>query len=118
MPEHNLSFSVANHFTHLRSSIFPDSKIANLVRHSPKTTCIVKGELYPHFTMPVESMCRDGPFSILCDESNDTDKYFAILVRLWDRRVCTATRFLDMPKEIFQEFQDFVGVKEQKILKH
>ena len=88
--KHNLSFSVANHFTHLTSSMFPNSKIAtkfSLAR--TKTTCIVKGALYPHFTMPVESVCRDGSFSILCDEGNDTDnKYFAILVRLWDGRVC------------------------------
>ena len=42
---------------------------------------------------------KDGPFSILCDEGNGTDnKYFAILVRLWDERVnMPATRFLDMP---------------------
>ena len=98
--EHNLSFSVANNFTHFTSSMFPDSETATKFSSAcTKTTCILKGALYHHFTMPVESICRDGPFSILCDEGNDTDnKYFAILVRLWDERVCMpATRFLDMP---------------------
>ena len=51
------------------------------------------------FYNAVKSMCRDGPFSILYDEGNDADhKYFAILIRLWDERVCMpATRLLDMP---------------------
>ena len=98
--EHNLSFSVANHFTHLTSSMFPDSNITTKLNSAcTQTICIVKGALYPHFTTPVESMCCYVPFLILCDEGNDTDnKYFAILVRLWDERVCIpATRFLDMP---------------------
>lgn len=98
--EHNLSFSVANHFTHLTSSMFPDSKIATKFSSArTKTTCIVKGALHPHFTAPVEKMCREGPFSILCDEGNGTDnKHFAILVRFWDERVSMpSTRFLDMP---------------------
>ena len=44
-------------------------------------------------------MCREGPFSILCDEGIDTkNKYFAMMVQLWDERVCMpATRFFDMP---------------------
>ena len=32
--EHNLSFSVANHLTHLTSSMFPESK--NVVQQSPR----------------------------------------------------------------------------------
>jgi len=67
--------------------MFPDSKYATKFC-SAKTTCIVKGALYPHFSVSVESICRDGPFLTLCDEGNDTDMYFSILVQLWDERVC------------------------------
>ena len=42
--EHNLSFITADHFTHLTSALFPDSRIAQEYRCSEtKTTCIVKG---------------------------------------------------------------------------
>ena len=98
--EHNLSFSLSNHFTHLTSSMFPDSKIAKAFSSArTKTTCIVKGALCPHFIQPVVDMCRHNPFSILCDEGNDNeDKNFAILVRLWDENLRKPmTRFLDMP---------------------
>ena len=98
--EHNLSFSVANHFTHLTSAMFTDSKIAKAFRSArTKTTCIIKGALYPHFIDPVVKMCQDKPFSILCDEGNDgEDKNFAILVRLWDEDLGKPmTRFLNMP---------------------
>ena len=96
--EHNLSFLTANHFTHLTSKMFPDSKIASKFSSAyTKTTCIVNGALHPHFTETVEKMCTDGPFSILCGEGNDShsdDKKFAILVRLWDEIVRKpATRF-------------------------
>ena len=56
--EHNLSFSVANHFTHLTSSMFPDGKIATKFSSAcTKTTCIAKGALYPHFTTPAWKAC-------------------------------------------------------------
>jgi hypothetical protein len=44
-------------------------------------------------------MCRNGPFSILCDEGSDCDdKNFAILVRFWDKnQEKPVTRFFDMP---------------------
>ena len=47
--EHNLLFLTANHFTHLTSIMFPDSKIASKFSSArTKTTCIVKGTLHPH----------------------------------------------------------------------
>lgn len=98
--EHNLSFSLANHFTHLTSSMFPDSNIAKAFSSArTKTTCIVKGALSSHFMDPVVDLCQHNPFSILCDEGNDNeDKNFAILVRLWDENLRKpVTRFLDMP---------------------
>ena len=62
-------------------------------------------------------MCKDGPFSILCDEGNDShsdDNFFAILVRLWDERVGKpATRFFNIPvcnianaQNLFQHIDD------------
>lgn len=98
--EHNLSFMLADHYSQLTSAMFPDSKIAcSFSSACTKTTCIVKGALFPHFTEPVFDMCRKGPFSILCDEGNDCDdKNFAILVRLWDDELGKpVTRFFDMP---------------------
>ena len=98
--EHNLPFLLADHFTRLASVMFTDSKIAKgFSSAKTKTTCIVKGALYPHFAEPVIEQCRTGPFTIMCDEGNDTaDKNFAILVRLWDEKLGKpVTRFLDMP---------------------
>ena len=98
--EHNLSFYLADHFTHLTSVMFPDSKIAKSFRSArTKTTCVVTGALYPHFSEPVVTLCQNNPFSILCDEGNDNDdKNFAILVRLWDDQLGRpVTRFLHMP---------------------
>lgn len=98
--KHNLPFLLADHYTHLARVMFPDSKIAhNFSSARTKTTCIVKGALFPYFTEPVYELCRNGPFSILCDEgSNCDDKNFAILVRFWDiNREKPVTRFFDMP---------------------
>ena len=98
--EHNLSFSTTNHFTHLTSAMFPDSKVAQAFQSArTKTTCIVKGALHPHFMQAVIDRCKNGPFSILCDEGNDAeDKNFAILVRYWDNHLAKpTTRLLDIP---------------------
>lgn len=45
------------------------------------------------------ALCKENPFSILCDEGNDTDnKNFAILAHFWDDRLGkSVTCFLDMP---------------------
>ena len=41
--EHNLSFSTANHFSHLTHVMFPDSTIARAFKSArTKTTCIIK----------------------------------------------------------------------------
>ena len=95
--EHNVSFSTANHFSHLTHVMFPDNKIARAFKSArTKTTCIIKHALNPD---PVIQHCQNGPFSISCDEdSNTEDKHLAILVRLWDDELGKpVTRFLDMP---------------------
>ena len=91
---------IADHFTHLTSAMFPDSRIVKAFQSAcTETTCIVTGALHPHFAKPVVELCQSNPFSILCDEGNDADdKNFAILVRLWDSDVGKpVTRFLHMP---------------------
>ena len=61
--EHNLSFYLADHFTHLTSVMFPDSKIAKSFRSArTKTTCVVTGALSPHFNDPVISLCQNKHF--------------------------------------------------------
>ena len=79
--EHNLSFSLADHFTHITKAMFPDSQIAKSFRSAhTKTTCIATGALGPYFSEPVVALCQENPFSILCDEGIDhDDKNFAIL---------------------------------------
>jgi len=58
----------ANHFTHL-TSMFPNSKVAQVFSSArTKTTCIVKGALHLHFAEPVVALCKESPFSIMCDE--------------------------------------------------
>ena len=60
--EHNLSFLMADHFTHLTSAMFPDSKIAQAFSTArTKTTCT--GTLHPHFITPVIKLCREDPLS-------------------------------------------------------
>jgi hypothetical protein len=99
--EHNLPFTVGDHFTKLVKVMFPDSQIAQkFACGRMKTTMVIKKALAPKVTAPVIKMCQTQPFSILIDESNDlgTDKNLVILVRLMDGTIGRAvTRFLDMP---------------------
>ena len=98
--EHNLPFMLADHFNHLLKAMFPDSQIAKGFRcAATKTTCIVKGALNPYFLEAAISLCKENPFSILCDEGSDTDRHnFAILARTWDDKLGKpVTRILDMP---------------------
>ena len=98
--EHNLPFLVNDYFSTLTSAMFPDSKVAKAFHCAcTKMTCILKRALTPHLIEPVIKMSREGSFTILCDEGNDTDnKNFAILAHLWDERLeKPVTRFLDMP---------------------
>ena len=54
--------------------MFPDSQIAIAFYSAhTKVTCIVSGALQPHFTKPVEKVCKEIPFCILCDEGSDCD---------------------------------------------
>ena len=95
--EHNVPFTLADHFTKLCKKMFPDSEIAKGYSCGrTKTTQIISTSLHDDVVMK----CKTQPFTILCDESNDQgdNKCFVILVRLYDTELGkTLTRFLDMP---------------------
>ena len=99
LAEHNLPFTVADHFTKLCKVMFPDSKIATKFSCGrTKATQIVKRALAPQLQQDVVSKLQTNPFSLAIDESNDrnTDKCLAILVRYFTTGNAT-TRFLSMP---------------------
>ena len=79
--QHNLAASIADHFCDLAVVIFPDSAIAKKFSSKrTKTTLIIKKCLAPSATDRVINLCREMPFSLMTDESNDkkTDKRLAI----------------------------------------
>ena len=72
--EHNFPFVVADLFTQLHSKLFPDSKIASkFACKRTKCTQIIKRAIAPSLEDKVVQMCQIQPFSILCDESNDSN---------------------------------------------
>jgi len=99
--EHNIPFSVADHFSELSYKMFPDSEIAaKFACKKTKCTQIVKRAIAPSLYDEVIKNCQENAFSILCDESTDrgTDKCFAIMVRVLDVATYSVkTRFLEMP---------------------
>lgn len=99
--EHNLAFSVADHFTSLCKKMFPDSQIAQKFScRRTKTTHILNKAMAPIQQQRVAELCRNNKFSVMMDESNDSgnDKCVAILVRVLDRSVRKITTcFLGMP---------------------
>lgn len=97
--EHNLSFTVADHFTKLCKVMFPDSKIAlKFSSGRTKTTQIIKRSLAPALHQDVITNLKTQPFSLAIDESNDRncEKSLAVLVRYFTSQSAT-TRFLAMP---------------------
>ena len=83
--EHNLSFSMADHFTKLCKVMFQDSQIAGKFSCvCRKMTVLVTHALVPDAKEVVLAACRTQVFTILCDSGHDNfiKKYFAILVRL------------------------------------
>ena len=96
--EHNLPFSVADHFNRLCSVMFPDSRIAaEFACARTKATALITHALAPAVNEPLVKACQEQPFTILCDGGNDNfeKKYFAIMVKFCLAKV--VTRFLDAP---------------------
>ena len=97
--EHNLPYSVADHFSDMVKKMFPANQIAaKFACKKTKCTQIVKKTWAPDFFIKVEDQCKNKPFSILVDESNNrgTQKCLAVMVRIFDGE-SVITRFLDMP---------------------
>lgn len=122
LAEHNLPFSVSDHFTKLCKKMFPDSKIAeNFSCGRTKSTQIIKRAISPSLDEEVTLACQSKPFTILCDESNDfgSDKNFVILVKFFcDNLGHTVTRFLNMPvvnigtaENLFKALEEIIEVK-------
>ena len=101
--------------------MFPNSQIAKRFRcTATKTTCIGKGALNQYFLEAAISLCKENPFSLLCDKRSDTDRHnFAILACTWDDKLGKpVTRFLDMPvgnsgsaASLFELLEQHWGVK-------
>ena len=71
--EHNLPFSVADHFTKLAKQLFPDSDIAGkFTSGRMKTTMIVMKVLAPRLDANVLQLCQNHNFSLLTDENITT----------------------------------------------
>ena len=99
--EHNLPFLLADHFTKLAKTLFPDSDIAGkFTSGRMKTTMIVKKALAPRRDAKIVELCQSHKFTLLTDESNDQggQKTLAILVKVFDPEIArAATRFVDIP---------------------
>lgn len=69
--EHNLPFSVGDHFTKLVKKAFPDSKIAEEFHcgHT-KTAATVNKALGPYYMDKFLPAAQEGPVTIMMDESN------------------------------------------------
>jgi len=99
--EHHLPFLVADHFSELCKVMFPDSQIAQKFHcKRTKVTNIVNNALGPMYDNQVTLLCKENPFSVMMDESNDSgdEKCVAILVRVFDSDIHrVTTKFLAMP---------------------
>ena len=85
--EHNLPFALGDHAGDLFRRMFPDSKIAKQFKCGrTKATAIVKQALGPRAMEETVGAMKEGPFSLLMDESNDicNEKDVALLVRYFD----------------------------------
>ena len=96
--EHNLPFSVADHFMKLAKQLFPDSDIAGkFTSGRMKTTMIVNKALARHLDAKVVQLCQSHKFTLLTDESNDQGGE-KTLVKVFDPEIARAvTRFVDIP---------------------
>ena len=93
--KHNMALLSADHLTDLHNVAAPD---LNVKCKKTKATQVIKRCLAPTLTKPVIDMCKEGPFSLMIDESNDrkAKKRLVVLVRLFDGH-SAKTRFLELP---------------------
>ncbi len=85
--QHNLPIATADHLGPLFKEIFPDSKIASKYSSGrTKTTAILNESLAPHCHNFIVKHCKDHPYSVSTDGSNDTgiQKMNPVSIRLFD----------------------------------
>lgn len=98
----NLPFSLSDTLTPLRSTIFPDSKIAkNLTLKRTKATAVMKNVLGNNFLNELrDTLKQPGTFySLIMDETTDISeiKQRAVVIIYFDTKTMTVkTQFLDM----------------------
>lgn len=98
--EHNLPFSVDDHFSDLDKKMLPDSNIIKqCVSKRTKFTNFVTRVVDPEMDAYVENLLKASKFSIMVDESNDQgdNKFMAILAIFDPQLQRVATKFLAMP---------------------
>ena len=99
--EHNLPFALCDHVGDLFRKMFKDSKIAQQFKCArTKATSIVKQALGPQAMKRTLTAMKNGPFSLLMDESNDicNEKDVALLVRYFDEdKTQVVVRFFGIP---------------------
>ena len=86
--EHNLSFSVMDHFSDLLPKICPDSPTAlNFKCKRTKTKCIIKNACAAHFHQNVREDLATTPFSLIINETTDvsTTKELALVCRFYKK---------------------------------
>uniref|UniRef100_H2ZY73 DUF4371 domain-containing protein n=1 Tax=Latimeria chalumnae TaxID=7897 RepID=H2ZY73_LATCH len=97
---HNIPLAFSNHLNPLLPDIFPDSQIAKQYSSAAtKMTCLINGAIAPYFREKLVEIMKNSPYSLLIDDSNDTDleKMNPLTVRMFDidtQRV--ESRLLDM----------------------
>lgn len=85
--DHNLSFTIMDHFSDLLPQLCPDSKIASQFKSKrTKTKCIVRNALAPHFHQEVVQKLQISLFSIIIDGITDITmtKELAVVTRVYN----------------------------------
>ena len=103
--EHNIPFAVSDHLSKLMKGMMAEAvKCPDVATKfscgRTKTTRIIKSAIAPVLDSNVTALCKERPYSLMIDESNDRggDKLLVILIRVFDDAVGTAvTRLIDIP---------------------
>jgi hypothetical protein len=95
--EHNCAFLVADNFSDLVKTMFPDSNIAQKFScKRSKTTRIVTQALAPHWDNTVNTMLCTEKFTVMIDKGDN--KKLNILVRVYNQTLKkVSTHFLGIP---------------------
>ena len=98
--EHNLSFTIMDHFNDLLHQLCPDSLTAAQFKSKrTKTKCIIKNACAPYFHSQLTERMKNTYFSLIIDEITDVSstKDLAIVCRFYDKhRTRVVSEFYNM----------------------